>query len=37
MSPPSLMFRFVPRENWLPFDTEGMWATPVTAASILQS
>jgi hypothetical protein len=24
-------FRFVPRENWLPFDTEGMWAMPVTA------
>ena len=24
-------FRFVPREDWLPFDTEGMWATPITA------
>ncbi|WP_137993200.1 DUF4265 domain-containing protein [Streptomyces vilmorinianum] len=22
-------FRFVPREGWLPQDTEGLWATPV--------
>lgn len=22
-------FRFVPREGWLPYDTEGLWATPV--------
>jgi hypothetical protein len=22
-------FRFVPREDWLPFDTEGLWAVPV--------
>ncbi|MDG4798188.1 DUF4265 domain-containing protein [Micromonospora sp. WMMD1082] len=22
-------FRFVPREGWLPFDTEGLWATRV--------
>jgi hypothetical protein len=22
-------FRFVPREGWLPHDTEGLWATPV--------
>ncbi len=24
-------FRFVPRENSLPFDTEGLWATPIGA------
>ncbi|MEU7908052.1 DUF4265 domain-containing protein [Actinoplanes sp. NPDC049118] len=24
-------FRFVPREGWLPFDTEGLWAEPVDA------
>ena len=22
-------FRFVPRENWLPYDEEGMWAIPL--------
>jgi hypothetical protein len=22
-------FKFVPREGWLPFDTEGLWAEPV--------
>ncbi|MEV0717460.1 DUF4265 domain-containing protein [Asanoa sp. NPDC050611] len=22
-------FRFVPREGWLPYDTEGLWARPV--------
>lgn len=26
-----IWFRFAPRENWLPIDTEGMWAMPVTA------
>jgi hypothetical protein len=26
-----IWFRFVPREGWLPIDTEGMWAHPVTA------
>jgi len=24
-------FRFVPREDWLPYDTEGLWATTVGA------
>ena len=24
-----IWFRFVPREGWLPQDTEGLWATPV--------
>ena len=24
-----IWFRFVPREGWLPYDTEGLWATPV--------
>jgi hypothetical protein len=24
------MFRFMPREDWLPYDTEGLWAWPVT-------
>jgi len=24
-----IWFRFVPREGWLPFDTEGLWATRV--------
>ncbi|WP_239091097.1 DUF4265 domain-containing protein [Asanoa iriomotensis] len=26
-----IMFRFVPREGWLPYDTEGLWARLVTA------
>ncbi|WP_239124308.1 DUF4265 domain-containing protein [Rhizocola hellebori] len=26
-----IWFRFVPREGWLPFDTEGLWATRVGA------
>ncbi|MBT2438747.1 DUF4265 domain-containing protein [Streptomyces sp. ISL-36] len=26
-------FRFVPREGWLPQDTEGLWATPVGAGT----
>ncbi|MFI9365228.1 DUF4265 domain-containing protein [Kitasatospora sp. NPDC053057] len=24
-------FRFVPREDWLPYDTEGLWATRLSA------
>ncbi|MFC5644997.1 DUF4265 domain-containing protein [Kitasatospora cinereorecta] len=24
-------FRFVPREGWLPYDTEGLWATRLSA------
>jgi uncharacterized protein DUF4265 len=24
-----LWFRFTPREGWLPYDTEGLWATPL--------
>jgi hypothetical protein len=24
-------FRFVPREDWLPYDTEGLWATRLNA------
>ncbi|WP_406349355.1 DUF4265 domain-containing protein [Streptomyces sp. NBC_00144] len=24
-------FRFVPREGWLPYDTEGLWATVLSA------
>ncbi|WP_043631274.1 DUF4265 domain-containing protein [Nonomuraea candida] len=26
-----LWFRFAPREGWLPYDTEGLWAAPVTS------
>jgi hypothetical protein len=26
-----IWFRFVPREDWLPYDTEGLWAVPVSA------
>jgi hypothetical protein len=26
-----ISFRFVPREDWLPFDTEGVWAVPLSA------
>ncbi|WP_433040266.1 DUF4265 domain-containing protein [Dactylosporangium sp. CS-033363] len=25
-----IWFKFVPREGWLPYDTEGLWATVVT-------
>ncbi|MEV4390718.1 DUF4265 domain-containing protein [Nonomuraea sp. NPDC049607] len=25
-----LWFQFVPREGWLPYDTEGLWAMPLT-------
>jgi hypothetical protein len=25
--PIKVMFRFAPREDWLPFETEGLWAT----------
>ncbi|MDW5327016.1 DUF4265 domain-containing protein [Plantactinospora sp. KLBMP9567] len=27
-------FRFVPREGWLPYDTEGLWAEPVGADTV---
>src|SRR5262245_58517006 len=23
-------FKFVPRDGWLPYDTEGLWAVPLT-------
>ena len=25
-----IWYRFMPREGWLPYDTEGLWATPLT-------
>ena len=29
--PIKVWFRFVPRQDWPPYDTEGLWATPITA------
>ena len=26
-----ILFRFVPREGWLPYDIEGLWARPISA------
>lgn len=25
-----IWFKFIPREGWLPYDTEGLWANPVS-------